>query len=383
MAKQSRNPTKYPGVYYILSKRTGSDQPERIYYGVYRKNGKLIEEKFGRQFKDDLTPAKANQIRTRRVEGKEPTNAERRAAEKAAKEGNWTIDRLWKSYKSQRTLTRNLKVDDNRYKNHLKGPFGDKEPHEVLQFDIDRVRIPLQKKRSPQTVKHVLALLNRIVNFGVKKGLSRPLPFTIDKPRVNNIVTEDLTPDELSRLLAAIENDKDHQVAAMMKLALVTGMRAGELFNLRWSDIDFQRGFINIKGPKGGLDQKIPLNGSAKQLLDSHQKTSSSYVFPSRTGGKRTTVQKVSNRIKKAANLPDSFRPMHGLRHVYASMLASSGKVDLYTLQRLLTHKSPSMTQRYAHLRDEALRGAADLAGSLIEQASNQSMPESKIEDIA
>jgi integrase len=47
-------------------------------------------------------------------------------------------------------------------------------------------------------------------------------------------------------------------------------------------------------------------------------------------------------------------------------MLASSGKVDLYTLQKLLTHKSPAMTQRYAHLRDEALKKASALAGDII-----------------
>jgi integrase len=52
-------------------------------------------------------------------------------------------------------------------------------------------------------------------------------------------------------------------------------------------------------------------------------------------------------------------------------MLASSGKVDMYTLQKLLTHKSPQMTQRYAHLRDDALRRAADLAGELIQEAVN------------
>jgi integrase len=73
------------------------------------------------------------------------------------------------------------------------------------------------------------------------------------------------------------------------------------------------------------------------------------------------------NRIKERAGLPPEFRAMHGLRHVYASMLASSGKVDLYTLQRLLTHKSPTMTQRYAHLRDAALKDAANLAGELVE----------------
>jgi hypothetical protein len=50
-------------------------------------------------------------------------------------------------------------------------------------------------------------------------------------------------------------------------------------------------------------------------------------------------------------------------------MLASSGKVDMYTLQKLLTHKSPMMTQRYAHLRDETLRSASELAGEIIGQA--------------
>ena len=79
------------------------------------------------------------------------------------------------------------------------------------------------------------------------------------------------------------------------------------------------------------------------------------------------------NRIKEAAELPKDFRALHGLRHFYASMLASSGQVDFYTLQKLLTHKSAAMTQRYAHLRDEALRRASDLAGDLISQAMNGS----------
>jgi len=52
-------------------------------------------------------------------------------------------------------------------------------------------------------------------------------------------------------------------------------------------------------------------------------------------------------------------------------MLASSGLVDLFTLQKLLTHKTTAMTMRYAHLRDEALRNAANLAGNLIEQLAN------------
>ena len=92
--------------------------------------------------------------------------------------------------------------------------------------------------------------------------------------------------------------------------------------------------------------------------------------------GKGSTSTIEINRIKTRADLPTDFRPLHGLRHAYASMLASSGKVDMYTLQKLLTHKHPSMTQRYAHLRDETLKQAADLAGDLISQAVSESKDE-------
>jgi hypothetical protein len=69
---------------------------------------------------------------------------------------------------------------------------------------------------------------------------------------------------------------------------------------------------------------------------------------------------------KKA--VPPDFQPLHGLRHTYTSLLASSGEVDLYVLQRLLTHKSAAMTQRHPHLIDDALQRASNLAGDLIGQ---------------
>lgn len=53
-------------------------------------------------------------------------------------------------------------------------------------------------------------------------------------------------------------------------------------------------------------------------------------------------------------------------------MLALSGEVDIYTLQKLLTHKSPLITQRYAHLRDDALKRASTLVWNIIEQAANE-----------
>ena len=144
------------------------------------------------------------------------------------------------------------------------------------------------------------------------------------------------------------------------------------MFKLKWDHIDFDRGFINIIDPKGGPDQKIPLNDAARNVLESHPREDSPYVFPGRGGGQRVSVQAGVNKIKKLAGLPKDFRPLHGLRHVYASMLANSGKVDMYMLQRLLTHKDARMTQRYAHLRDEALQKASGLAVDLINEVADK-----------
>jgi integrase len=367
--------TKYPGVYYIESSTGRNGKPERVYYIMYRRDGKLIEEKAGRQYADDMTPARAAGIRTRRMQGRELSNRERREAKKAAEKaekGRWTIDRLWQEYKAQRPDLKGIVTDENRYKNYIKPRFSMKEPKDLIQLEIDRLRINLLKKRKPQTVKHILALLKRIIYFGAKKGLCQGLSFKIEMPTVSNLKTEDLNSEQLSKLLEAIDKDDNVQAAAIMKMALFTGMRRGEILKLRWEDIDFQRGFISIRDPKGGPDQKIPLNETARELLKNHPRDESPFVFPGHKGRQRTILNKrFIRRIKERAGLPKDFRPLHGLRHVYASMLASSGKVDMYTLQKLLTHKSPQMTQRYAHLRDETLRRAADLAGELIQQAVN------------
>jgi integrase len=375
MPAQKRHKTKYPGVYYIDGKTIGSNKNERIYYIVYRKNGKIIDEKAGRQFQDDMTPARAAQVRTNRIQGKELSNKEKRKAEKAAREAEkkrWTVTRLWDEYKDRNPRLKGIVTDQNRFEKHIKPKIGDKEPKDIIPLDVDRLRIQLLKKRAPGTVKNVLELLRRITNFGEKKRLCPGINFTIEMPRNDNVKTEDLTPKQLSKLLEAIEKDTNIQAANMMKLALFTGMRRGEMFKLKWRDVDFNRGFINIRDPKGGPDQKIPINDVARDLLKSHPRTKSKYVFPGRGGRQRTDIKHQVNRIKEEAGLPTDFRALHGLRHVYASMLASSGEVGMYTLQKLLTHKSPQMTQRYAHLRDEALKQASKLAGDIVTQASKQ-----------
>jgi integrase len=375
MPAKKRFKTRYPGVFYIEGVAVGTGKPERVFYIRYRKGGKAIEEKAGRQYQDDMTPARAATMRAENIKGHEPTNYEKRKARQAGKEAEakrWTFDRLWIEYKRQKPGLKGIAPDETRYNKYLKSPFGDREPKELIPLDTDRLRLQMLKSKSPQTVKLTLSLLLRISNFGVQKRLSEPLPFKVEIPTVHNEKTEDLTPTQLSKLLEAIEKDAHPQAGNLMRMALFTGMRRGEMFKLKWKDMDFERGFISIRDPKGGPDQKIPLNDGARQVLEALPKTDSAYVFPGRNGGQRVDIHHQVNKIRDRAGLPKDFRALHGLRHVFASMLASSGQVDLYTLQKLLTHKIPLMTQRYAHLRDDALKRASSLAGDIINEAASK-----------
>lgn len=370
-----RQKTDYPGVVYREAERIGGKGIERVYYIRFKKDGELYEEKVGRQYVDDMTAAKAARIRAERIEGKRLSRKDLRdqqEARKKAEENKRTFTRLWGDYKARHPGLKGIVTDENRFRKHIEPRFGNKEPKELTPSDVDGLKISLIKTHKPATARNVLELLRRLINFGVKKQLCDGISFTIEMPKVNNVITEKLTPDQLNALLTAIQEDTNIQAANFMKMALFTGMRRGELFKLKWDDLDFEGGFIHIIDPKGGPDQVIPLNETAREVLLNHPRAEDSpYVFPGRGGHQRVDIKHQVNRIKERAGLRRDFRALHGLRHVYASMLASSGQVTMYTLQKLLTHKSPTMTQRYAHLQDDTLKSASNLAGTIIKQAWN------------
>ena len=144
--------------------------------------------------------------------------------------------------------------------------------------------------------------------------------------------------------------------------------------NLQWKDLDFERGFITLRGTvaKKGKTETIPMNDQARAILTALPQTKSPYVFPGRYDDKpRGNITDMLRRVKEKAGLPESFRPLHGLRHSFASWLARSGQVSMYELQKLLTHSSPQMTQRYAHLHDDALKKASGVAGALFGAIQN------------
>ena len=145
--------TKYPGVYYVMGVSPLTGKLEKIYYIRYRKDGKEIEEKAGRQYQHAMTPARASTLRSQKIKGNKPSNREKRESEEAKRRAQvniWSIDRLWDEYKSQRPDVKSVHVDDNRYEKYIKPKFGGKEPKELIKLEVDRLRINLLKKRSPK-----------------------------------------------------------------------------------------------------------------------------------------------------------------------------------------------------------------------------------------
>lgn len=375
MAVGSRHTTKYPGVFYRVGQRIGiSNTTEHIFYIVFKQDGKTKEEKVGRQYADNMTAAKAARIRADRIEGRRLSRQESRNRQKAmeqAESERKNIRYIWELYQIAQP-DRNWASDRTNYNRYLATSFADKLPDEIVTQDIDRLAQSMRSaQKSPQTIKHVLALLRRLINFGVRKGLClaiNPARLYFEMPTADNEKTENLNASQLTRYLQALDNEPDQCAVGFLRLALVTGMRKGALMNLRWDDVDFDSGFITLRGnvAKKGKTERIPLNQSAREVLIAlYSSKTSEYIFPGKDGGPRKEFRRIAQRVKEKAGLPADFRPLHGLRHAYASLLASSGEVDLYTLQKLLTHSNHAMTQRYAHLTDEAMHRAAKVLDTM------------------
>jgi len=148
----------------------------------------------------------------------------------------------------------------------------------------------------------------------------------------------------------------------LVLVALNTGLRRGELFSLRWSDIDLDGAMLTVRAAaaKSGDSRRVPLNAEAQAVLRAWNKQAKpknveSFVFPGADGERLTNCNKAWAAIVKSAKLIN-FR-LHDLRHSFASKLVQAG-VDLNTVRELMGHADISMTLRYGHLAPENLKAA-------------------------
>lgn len=143
----------------------------------------------------------------------------------------------------------------------------------------------------------------------------------------------------------------DPHLRPIVITALNTGMRKGEILNLRWDQVDLRHGFILLPVTKNGERREIPINKTLEAVfLDKSliRRLDTPYVFYDPVTGKpyRDIKRSFGSALKRAKIQDFHF---HDLRHTFASHLVMAG-VDLTTVKELLGHKDIKMTLRYAHL---------------------------------
>ncbi len=168
-------------------------------------------------------------------------------------------------------------------------------------------------------------------------------------PRVPEGRTRYLTPLELK---AALNAAKDW-MKAPIALAAFTGMRRGELLALRWLDVDLSNRRLYLHETKNGSLRVLVLNELAAQVFASLPLGSPADTVLTGVNPQRLTVY--TKRVFVKLGIQDA--SFHSLRHTAASWLVMQG-VDLYAVGQLLGHKTPRMTQRYAHLSPHYMAGA-------------------------
>lgn len=153
----------------------------------------------------------------------------------------------------------------------------------------------------------------------------------------------------------------DH-LKPMVLVSLNTGMRRGELFDLKWSAVNFQTKTITATGAttKTSDTRHIPMNKETFGVLEDWQKQvgKSRYVFSSQAGGRLEDVKSAWLKLLERAKI-EGFR-WHDMRHDFASRLVMAG-VPLNTVRDLLGHADIKMTLRYAHLAPGTKAAAVEL----------------------
>ena len=165
---------------------------------------------------------------------------------------------------------------------------------------------------------------------------------------------EHLTEAEIEKLIGATKGNRwGHRDATMLLTAYRHGLRASELVDLRWDQIDFAQATLHVRRVKQGTPSTHPIRGDelrALRRLQREQEPKSPFAFTSERGAPFTTAgfARMVERAGRAANLPFKAHP-HMLRHATGFTLANKGH-DTRALQAYLGHKNIQHTVRYTEL---------------------------------
>ncbi|MBD8550684.1 tyrosine-type recombinase/integrase [Sphingomonas sp. CFBP 8764] len=308
-----------------------------------------------------------------------------------------------------------IATDKGRIERHIKPLLGRKRVSEVKRADVEKFMRDVEKGKTAVdektgkygraivtggkgTATRTVRLLGGIFTYAVDRGYIETNPRLGVKVYADGKGERFLSGDELGKLGEAMreaeidglpwqlnedakakhrptnaDSQRDmispHAIAAI-RLLLLTGCRAGEILNLKWQEVDFERGFLNLSDSKTGRKQVLISPPALQILADIPRIKGNSYVIAGEKPDKpRSDIKRPWKRITAHAGLDDL--RLHDLRHSYASVGASAG-MGLTIVGKLLGHASPATTARYSHFADDPLRLASNSISETISAAIGQ-----------
>jgi len=252
------------------------------------------------------------------------------------------------------------RVYGNTIRAHLVPFFGDRYLSQVAKKDVEDYKTERAKLVKPITLNNEIALLRGMFRRAVEwqyttqnptQGVKQ-LKVPAKKPRF-------LSREEAAQLLDFAPDDWKALIAA----GLYAGLRAGELVNLQWEDVNLRNRTITVQSKddwqtKNRKVRAIPISSKLLICLQKHPRhISSPYVFCWPDGTKYSYLDnKFRSMVRRVGLIGVT---AHTLRHTFASWLVMEG-VDLATVQKLLGHSDITMTMVYAHLAPDHLKTAVE-----------------------
>ncbi|MCX4243672.1 site-specific integrase [Paraliomyxa miuraensis] len=270
-----------------------------------------------------------------------------------------------------------LKTDRYRINKHLRsrGAFMRMRVDAVTTADLEQI----QQELTAGTWRKLRDVLRICFRHAEDLGVIARSPAARLKATSDRKVERYLSPEERQRLEAALayaleagpqtKGGLAPGYVRVFRLLSLTGMRLGEVVNLRWEYVDWRHGQLRLPTSKTGA-KSVPLTRQALEFLRKERGRVGriGLVCPNESGERLSNVQRAWRTLRAHAGLDDV--RIHDLRHSWASD-AISADVSLPVVGKVLGHKSSQTTARYAHLHDRALQDGLERAGAAIEHATN------------
>lgn len=223
---------------------------------------------------------------------------------------------------------------------------------------------------SPTAMGREMASLRGFLAWQIDNGQRQDDPMRgVTYPKLPRRAPRPISEDDLARAMNAAERHQDRRLRVILALASMAGLRAGEIAQLAWADVDLTARTIHVARGKGGHSRTVPIPTELSSILNSSPR-SRGPVIPRGDGqaGHNTgnRVSKLAGRFLHDLGIEAS---LHCGRH-RAGTVGYAATQDVFAVQQLLGHASPSTTAGYVRVADTSIRSAADALGQIGKLAS-------------